>query len=203
MRKGEKLNAITHMVGASLAVVGLAVLVVLASLAHDPWRIVSFSVYGTTLVLLYLFSTLYHGLSGRAKRVFQVFDHLSIYLLIAGTYTPFTLVTLPRRWGWSLFGAVWGMAIAGVLLEVLTRRWRALSYVLYVLMGWLVLVALRPLAGALSTGGLAWLLGGGILYTGGLVAYGWRSLPRHHELWHFFVLGGSVCHFVAMLLYVA
>ncbi len=203
MYPGERFNSISHLVGAVLALAGLVLLVVAASRDGEPWRIVSFSVYGATLVWLYLTSTLYHGLRGRAKAVFRKLEHVAIYLLIAGTYTPFALVTLRGVWGWTLFGINWGLAIVGVVAEFLPlnrRRW--ISYVLYPVMGWLAIVAIGPLVRALDPAGLMWLLAGGVVYTLGLVAYGWKSLPRHHEVWHVFVLGGSGCHFVALLFYV-
>jgi hemolysin III len=191
------------MMGAAAALAGLVALVVLASLARDPWRIVGYSVYGTTLTALYVLSTLYHSLGGRAKQVFRRLDHAAIYLLIAGTYTPFTLVTLRSAWGWTIFGVVWAGAVVGVLLEVFPFRYRTpVSIALYLMMGWLVVIAFRPLMARLAPGGVAWLVAGGVLYTTGLAFYGWKSLPRHHEIWHFFVLGGSACHFVAMWLYV-
>jgi hemolysin III len=204
VRKGEKINAISHMAGAALALAGLVALVVAASLARDPWRIVGFSIYGSSLVALYVLSTLYHGLGGQAGReVFRRLDHGAIYFLIAGTYTPFTLVTLRSAWGWTIFGIVWGGAIAGVLLEIFPFRYRRpVSVALYVLMGWIIVIAFRPLVARLQPGGIFWLLAGGVLYTGGLAFYGWKSLPRHHEIWHFFVLAASACHFVALWMYV-
>ena len=202
MYPGERFNSISHLVGTVLALVALVLLVAAASRAGDPWRIVSFSVYGATLVSLYLTSTLYHGFRGKAKAVFRKLDHAAIYLLIAGTYTPFALVTLRGAWGWTLFGVNWGLAVVGIACEFVApgRRW--VAYVLYPVMGWLVVVALGPLVRALGPAGLAWLAAGGVVYTLGFAAYAWRSLPRHHELWHVLVLGGSACHFVALLLYV-
>ena len=203
MRKGEKVNAISHLVGAVAALTGLIALVVLASLARDPWRIVAYSIYGTALTGLYVLSTLYHSVGGRAKPVFRRLDHAAIYILIAGTYTPFTLITLRPTWGWAIFGIVWSGAIAGILLEIFPFRHRTpVSIALYVMMGWLVVVAFRPLLASLAPGGVAWLAAGGVLYTSGLAFYGWKSLPRHHEIWHFLVLGGSACHFVALWRYV-
>jgi hemolysin III len=203
MYEGERFNSITHLVGAPLAIAGMAVLVVLASLQGDPWKIVSFSVYGATLLLLYLSSTLYHSLRGKAKAVFRKLDHAAIYLLIAGTYTPFTLVTLRGGWGWSLFGAVWGLAILGIVLDSLPRKGRRiLPIVIYLLMGWLVVIALRPLVRALPVGGMVWLGAGGLLYTTGIAFYLADKKLRHaHGVWHLFVLGGSVTHYLAILLY--
>ena len=205
MYPGERFNSITHLVGTALALAGLVVLVVVAARQGDPWKIVSFSLYGATLFLLYGASTLYHSLRGRAKNIFRRLDHLAIYLLIAGTYTPFMLVTLRGGWGWSLFGVVWGLAILGMALEFLPRRRaRVLSVVIYFLMGWLVLVALRPLWNALPFMGLVWLVAGGLFYTVGAVFYGLDEKLRHaHGIWHLFVLAGSASHYFAILYYVA
>jgi len=204
MYHGERFNSITHLVGATLALAALVVLVVFASLQGDPWKIVSFSIYGTTLFLLYTFSTLYHSLHGRAKIIFQKLDHAAIYLLIAGSYTPFTLVTLRGAWGWSLFGIVWGLAIVGIVLDSLHRNGpRVYQMVIYLLMGWVVLVALYPLLQNLATGGLILLVFGGLCYTGGMVFYALDEKMNHaHGIWHLFVLAGSVSHFLAIYLYV-
>ncbi len=205
MYKGERANSISHLVGAALAVAGLAALVVLAALKGDPWRIVSFSIYGCTLVLLYLFSTLYHSLRGKAKTIFQKLDHAAIYLLIAGTYTPFTLVSLRGPWGWSVFGVVWGLALFGLLQDVLLKkRNQLLSVSLYVLMGWLVVVAIRPLMQAIPFTGLVWLVSGGMLYTAGVLFYVLdHRIGFGHPIFHIFVLAGSICHYITILLYVA
>jgi hemolysin III len=205
MYYSEKFNSITHLVGSVLAVVGSVVLIVLASLQGDPWKIVSFSVYGAMLIALYIFSTLYHSMRGRAKDVLRKFDHCSIYLLIAGSYTPFALVTLRGPWGWSLFGVIWGLALLGILQEIwLAKGARVLSLVIYVLMGWLALVALTPLWQALTPAGFAWLAAGGAFYTLGIVFYATDHKLRHgHGLWHLFVLAGSACHFFTVLFYVA
>jgi hemolysin III len=205
MYHSEKFNSITHLVGSVLAVVGSVVLIVLASLQGDPWKIVSFSVYGAMLIALYIFSTLYHSMRGRAKDVLRKFDHCSIYLLIAGSYTPFALVTLRGPWGWSLFGVIWGLALLGIWQEIwLAKGARVLSLVIYVLMGWLALVALTPLWQALTPAGFAWLAAGGAFYTLGIVFYATDHKLRHgHGLWHLFVLAGSACHFFTVLFYVA
>ena len=205
MYPGERFNGFSHLVGAVLALAGIAVLVTLAARQGDAWKIVSFSLYGSTLFMLYGFSTLYHSLRGRAKAIFRRFDHLAIYLLIAGTYTPFTLVTLRGGWGWSLFGAIWGLAVIGMALEFLPRRGaRILPVVIYLLMGWLALIALKPLLQALPWAGFVWLLLGGLFYTVGVVFYSLDEKLRHaHGVWHLFVLAGSISHFVAILLYVA
>jgi len=204
VRKGERFNSISHLVGAALALAGLVVLVVAAAQDGGARRIVAFSVYGATLFLLYLMSTLYHSLPGRAKRVFRILDHQTIHLLIAGSYTPFTLVTLHGVVGWWLFGAVWGMAILGLVLDAMPRRGtRVLSLVIYFVMGWLIVLALRPLLAALPQAGFRWLFIGGVLYTVGAIFYALdRRYPWMHGVWHLFVLGGSISHYVAILVYV-
>ena len=205
MHYGERFNSISHLVGAALAVAGTAVLVVLAARLGDPWKIVSFSVYGAMLVVLYVFSTLYHSLRGRAKDVLRKLDHCAIYLLIAGSYTPFALVSLRGAWGWSLLGAVWTLALLGIVQEIwLAKGARVLSLVIYCIMGWLALVAVSPLWSALEPAGFAWLVAGGALYTTGIVFYATDHKLRHgHGVWHLFVLGGSACHFFTVLLHVA
>jgi hemolysin III len=205
MYPGERFNSISHLLGAVLALAGLVVLVVVAARQGDAWKIVSFSLYGATLFLLYGFSTLYHSLRGRAKTIFRRFDHLAIYLLIAGTYTPFTLVTLRGVWGWSLFGVVWGLAVAGMALEYLPRQGaRILPVVIYLGMGWLALLALRPLLQALPPAGFVWLVAGGLFYTIGVLFYALDERLRHaHGVWHLFVLAGSASHYFAILRYVA
>lgn len=205
MLHGERFNSISHLVGVFLAVAGAAVLITQASLQGDAWRIVAFSVYGAMLIALYSASTLYHALRGRAKAVFQKLDHCSIYGLIAGSYTPFALVSLRGPWGWSLLGVVWLLAVLGIAQEVwLARGARVLSLVIYVLMGWLALVAVVPLWNALGADGFAWLAAGGALYTGGIAFYVADHRLRHsHGIWHLFVLGGSACHFFTFLFYVA
>jgi len=202
---GERFNGISHLIGAALALAGLALLVVNAARQADAWKIVSFSLYGATLFALYGSSTLYHSLRGRAKAIFRRLDHLAIYLLIAGTYTPFALVTLRGGWGWSLFGVVWGLAIVGMMLEYLPRQGpRILPVAIYLLMGWLALIALRPLMQALPPAGLVWLLAGGLFYTVGVLFYALDARLRHaHGVWHLFVLAGSISHYFAVLFYVA
>ncbi len=205
MYHGERFNGISHLAGTVLAASGAALLVAVAALQGDAWKIVSFSLYGLTLFLLYLISTLYHSLRGRAKALFRRLDHLAIYLLIAGTYTPFALVTLRGPWGWSLFGVIWVLAAIGMVLEFRPRRGaRVLPVVIYLLMGWLALIALHPLIEALPAAGLAWLIGGGACYTLGVVFYALDERLRHaHGVWHLFVLAGSVSHYFAILYYVA
>lgn len=205
MYAGERINSISHLIGTALALAGFVILVVLASLKGDPWRIVSFSIYGASLVLLYAFSTLYHSIRGKAKYFFQKLDHAAIYLLIAGTYTPFTLVSLRGPWGWSVFGVIWCLAILGLVQDVLLKkRNQVLSVSLYVLMGWLVVVAIRPLMQAIPLNGLLWLISGGVFYTVGVLFYALdRRMNYGHVIFHFFVLAGSICHFVTILFYVA
>lgn len=204
MYSGERFNSISHLVGAALALIGATLLITLAALSGDPWRIVAFSIYGATLVTLFLASTLYHSLRGKAKAVFQKLDHCSIYLFIAGSYTPFALLALPGSTGWLVLAASWSLATLGVTLELspLARGSRILSLAIYLGMGWLALVVIGPLWQALGWAGLSWLLGGGVLYTLGVLFYVAKERIRHsHGIWHLFVLGGSACHFVALLLY--
>ncbi len=205
MIKGERFNSITHLIGAALALAGAAVLVVVASQDGSTRRIVSFSIYGTTLFLLYLISTLYHGLpSGRAKQVFQVLDHQAIYLLIAGSYTPLTMVSLNGVIGWWMFSVIWGMAILGLVLDALPPRGaRVVPMVIYFVMGWMIVLAIKPLLGVMSLTGFIWLLSGGIFYTSGIVFFALdKRYPWMHGIWHLFVLAGSVSHYVAILFYV-
>ena len=206
MHFGERFNSVTHLVGTVLSVAGLATLVTMASMERDPYKIVSFAVYGAMLLVLYTISTLYHSVrSPRAKAVLQKCDHSAIYLLIAGSYTPFTLVTLRGPWGWSLFGVSWGLAALGIVQELtLGRRTRSVSMVIYVMMGWLALVAIRPLVTALPPAGTAWLLAGGLIYSAGIYFFINDERIRHgHGIWHLFVLGGSLCQFVSIARYVA
>jgi hemolysin III len=199
---GEEIaNSITHGLGWLLSVGGLAVLVTFAVITGGALRVASCAVFGSTLVLLYAASTLYHALPcERAKRVFRILDHSAIFLLIAGTYTPLALVAIGGPWGWSLFATVWLLAMIGVLLNTLAYgRWRWLSMTLYVAMGWLVVIAIRPLLAAVDGRDLALIVAGGFAYTLGLSFYGWRRLPYGHAVWHLFVLAGSLLHFLAVL----
>lgn len=196
----ERFNALTHGTGAVLALVGAITLVAAAALAGDPWRLVSVTVYGTTLVALYTASTLYHATRGTTKALLRKLDHASIYLLIAGTYTPFVLGPLRGPWGWSIFGVVWGLALVGIVQDwwQLDKR-RIVSLVLYPLMGWLAVVAVVPLVRTLSPAALAWLVAGGLAYTAGIAFYALdRRWPAAHVVWHVFVLAGSACHFVVI-----
>ena len=207
MYHGERFNSISHLVGAGLAVIGTIVLIVLASLDGDPLKIISFAVFGSTLSFLYIVSTLYHSIRGPSKRILQKLDHIAIYLLIAGSYTPFTLITLQGTLGWILFGIVWGVALLGVLQEVWLADAdgaRVLSIVLYLIMGWLAIIAFVPLLNALKPEGVAWLIAGGVFYTAGIIFYALDERLRHaHGIWHLFVLGGSVTHYFTVLIFVA
>ncbi|HSP07254.1 MAG TPA: hemolysin III family protein [Acidobacteriota bacterium] len=198
----EIANSLTHGLGVVLAVVGLGLLVVFAVGSHDVWRIVSCSIYGFTLVLLYSASTLYHSFRNpKVKHWFRILDHACIYLLIAGTYTPFTLVTLRGPWGWSLFGIVWTLAACGLAFKLLyIGRFPIVSVTVYMLMGWMAVVAIKPMLERLPVEGLLWLVAGGLLYTVGVVFYATGGKLRYsHAIWHVFVLGGSICHYIAVL----
>lgn len=203
--KGEEIaHAITHGLGALGSLIGLAVLVARALKSWDIGLIVGVSVFGATMVILYTASTLYHALTAfRAKRVFKLLDHGAIYLLIAGTYTPFCLVTLGGRWGWTVFGLAWGLAIIGIVYEVVLKRpWKRLSLIFYLALGWLIVIAIGPLIKALPTPALMLLLGGGVAYTGGALFYAWRGFPYHHALWHLCVLAGTALHYLCVLEFV-
>ena len=204
MYYGEKFNAWSHLVGAVLAFAGAIWLLVMASLHGDVWKVVSMAISGVTLVTLYSASTVYHSVRGRAKQIMQKVDHFSIYLLIAGSYTPFCLVTLRGAWGWTLFGIVWGLAIIGILQEIKPRsEARIMSIVIYAVMGWIVLVAVKPLLAALGTAGFTFLAAGGALYTIGIIFFAYDTRFRHwHGIWHLFVIAGSLLHFVAICFYV-
>lgn len=203
-RREEYANIGTHAVGVVFSIVALVLMVLYAVENGDPYFIVAVSIFGATLILLYLMSTLYHSVRHpKVKHVFRVFDHSCIYLLIAGSYTPFTLVTLRGGWGWTLFGLTWGLALCGIIFKIFfTKRFSILSTLMYIALGWLVIVAIKPLLGAVPTGGVAWLVAGGLLYTFGVVFYAWRRIPYHHAIWHLFVMAGSFCHFLAVYYYV-
>lgn len=200
----EKLNAATHGLGASLALAGLFILVVASYLHGSVWHLVSFSIYGASLVLLYLASTLYHSFAdAKLKYIFRILDHAAIYLLIAGTYTPFTLVLLHGTLGWTIFGVVWGLAVIGIVFQVFfVTRFKLLSTICYIGMGWLMLAFVKPMIAVLPASGLAWLIAGGLFYTVGAVFYVYRWFPYNHAVWHLFVLAGSAAHFITILYYV-
>lgn len=199
----EIFHAITHGIGVALAVAGLVVLVVLAARGGDVWRIVSFSIYGGSLTLLYLASTLYHSFQNeRLKRFFRSFDHLSIFLLIAGTYTPVTLISLRGAWGWTLFGLIWGFAVCGIVYELLfLGRSKWITVTIYLSMGWLAIIAIKPMLTVVPIGLFWWILAGGLCYTGGVLFYVRKKMRYHHVLWHLFVLFGSACHFLGFFFY--
>ena len=201
---GEEIaNSVTHGVATGLSIAGLTLLVMLASLYGDVWQIVSFSIYGGSLILLYLASTLYHSFPHpKVKRVFKSIDHASIYLLIAGTYTPFLLVGIRGLMGWILFTIIWTLAIAGVGFKIFfVYRFSKFSTIAYVLMGWLAVFAAGELIARVPVGGIVWLILGGVAYTVGVIFYLWKKLPYHHAIWHLFVMLGSLCHFFAILFY--
>lgn len=199
----ERLHSISHGVGALLSVVGAVVLLVMASIAAqvDPWKLTSLGLYGMTLVLLYTASTLYHGIPHRLwKQRFQLLDHCAIYLLIAGTYTPFLLVNMRGPTGWALFAAVWSLALIGITCKLLwPQRLSMFRVVIYLLMGWMILLASEEMAAKLSVTGIALLAAGGITYTVGVIFYAVRAIPYNHAIWHLFVVGGSICHYFAVV----
>lgn len=199
----ERLHSISHGVGALLSIVGAVVLLVMASIAAqvDPWKLTSFGLYGMTLVLLYTASTLYHGIPHRLwKQRFQLLDHCAIYLLIAGTYTPFLLVNMRGPTGWALFAAVWSLALIGITCKLLwPQRLSMFRVVIYLLMGWMILLASEEMAAKLSVTGIALLAAGGITYTVGVIFYAVRAIPYNHAIWHLFVVGGSICHYFAVV----
>ncbi len=203
---GEEItNSITHVVGIGLSIAALVILLVLASRRGDVWRIVSFSIYGASLVLLYMSSTLYHSfVNPKIKKIFRIIDHSAIYLLIAGTYTPVTLTLMRGAWGWTLFGLAWGMAIGGIIITaLLLDKLKSLLVLSYVAMGLLVVIAIKPIMQIVPRGMIIWLFTGGACYLLGIIFYLWKRLPYHHPIWHIFVLGGSISHFLGILFYLA
>lgn len=201
---GEEIaNSVTHGVGVALSIAALVLLTVFAGKHGDSWRVVSFSIYGTTLIILYTSSTLYHSFPrGRVKNLFRIFDHSSIYLLIAGSYTPILLTSLRGPWGWTLFGVLWVMAIGGIITKIfLTGKLEAVSVLIYVFMGWIIVFALKPVIQFVPGGLIVWLVIGGLSYTFGIIFYAWEKLPYNHTIWHLFVLGGSISHFFGMLFF--
>lgn len=206
MEQGEKFNTWTHFAGALFALAGSVVLITMGVASGDAWKIASFAIYGATLVLLYSFSTLYHNAAhGKLKLFFQKLDHNAIYLLIAGSYTPFSLVSLRGAWGWSLFGVVWGLALLGMMQEIWRPfKTRIVSLLIYVVMGWVAIIALVPLVQVLSWNGFSLVAAGGVVYTLGIIFYlNDERFPHWHGIWHLFVLTGSILHFCAIILYVA
>ena len=202
--KEEKFNVISHAFGLVLSLIALVLLVVFASLEGSAWHVVSFSIYGASLIVLYAASTFYHNSKTPKLRYrLNIFDHASIYILIAGTYTPFTLVVLDGWVGWTIFGVSWGLALTGVILKLFfIGKYDKISTIAYVLMGWLIVFAIKPLVQNLPIEGLMWLLGGGISYTVGAILYSIKSIKYNHAIFHVFVLFGSFCHFIAVFFYV-
>ncbi|MBN1407237.1 MAG: hemolysin III family protein [Calditrichaceae bacterium] len=200
----EIANSITHGIGTALGIAGLSLLVVMAAKQNDVWKIVSFSIYGSTLIILYLASTLYHSFRNeKIKSMLKIIDHASIYILIAGTYTPFMLINLRGPWGWSIFGSIWGMAILGIFFKVFfIGKAKKLSLIVYVFMGWLCMIALKEMLIKIPTGGMIWLAVGGLFYTLGIIFYIWRKLPYNHAVWHLFVLAGSISHYFSVFFYI-
>ncbi|HVF92421.1 MAG TPA: hemolysin III family protein [Blastocatellia bacterium] len=197
----ELLNSITHGLGLALSIAGFLVLLVLSVIRGDAWHIAGCSIFGATLIFLYGASTLYHSFKAlHLKRPLRILDHSAIYLLIAGTYTPFTLVNLRGPWGWSLFAAVWILAALGIVFKVFfVDRFAVASTVVYLLMGWLGIVAIKPILALVPPGGFAWLVAGGLAYTVGIVFFACRKVPYNHAIWHLFVLAGSICHYFAVV----
>ncbi|OFZ29713.1 MAG: hemolysin III [Bdellovibrionales bacterium RIFCSPHIGHO2_01_FULL_40_29] len=204
MYKGERFNSITHLIGFLLATIGAFYLVGVSITKGDIWKIVGFSIYGLMLILLYTVSTVYHSTRGRLKEIFRQLDYISIYLMIAGTYTPFTLVTLNGPWGWSLFGIIWGLAVIGIIQEIyIGKKTRLYSLIIYPAMGWMIVIAIQPLLKSLSAAGMWWLAAGGLSYTIGIIFFLLDEKFKHfHGIWHLFVLAGSICQFVCLALYV-
>lgn len=203
-RKEEVANAVTHGIGAALSIAALVVLIVFAVLKGTPWHVVSFTIYGVSMLLLYISSTLVHGFrDGKVKDLFEIFDHSAIYLFIAGTYTPLMLIVVKGVLGWSIFGIVWGIAILGCAFKAyFVKRFLFMSTIFYILMGWLIVIAWEPLTTNMASGGIILLAIGGLMYTLGTIFYVWRAFPFHHAVWHLFVLAGSILHFFMILFYV-
>ena len=203
---GEEIaNSITHGIGAALSIAALVLLVVFASQYRDVWRIVSFSIYGTTLIVLYLASTLYHAFTNeKVKHFFRQMDHSCIFLLIAGTYTPPTLIAMRGDWGWTLFTIIWSLAVGGLIFETINiGKYKFISVILYIAMGWLAIFAFKPMMEALPPGMFKWILIGGLFYTSGIIFYACKKIPYNHAIWHLFVLGGSITHFFGFLFHLA
>ncbi len=200
----EKINIISHGLGFVLSIMALGFLVVRASNHGDVWHIVSFSIFGASLIVLYAVSTIYHSTKKPELRCrLRILDHASIYILIAGTYTPFTLVTLQGATGWVIFGVSWGLALCGIILKLFfTGRYRLLSTSMYVFMGWIIVFAIKPLIANLSSDGLFWLVAGGLAYTLGAILYSIKKIKFNHAIFHIFVLMGSICHFVSVYFYI-
>lgn len=200
----EIMNAVTHGIGIALSIAGLVILVVFAALYGDAWKVVASSIYGASMIVLYTASTLYHSFSKtKAAKKLNMFDHISIYYLIAGSYTPFMLVNLRGAWGWSIFGVIWACAITGTILKIIYgHNFRKVSTIIYLAMGWMILIAIYPFVKNVELGGVIYLALGGLAYSFGVIFYKWKSLPFNHAIWHLFVLAGTILQFFAVLFYV-
>ncbi len=200
----EIMNAVTHGVGIALSIAGLVILVVFAAIYGDAWKVVASSIYGASMIILYTASTLYHSFSKtKAAYALNMFDHISIYYLIAGSYTPFMLVNLRGAWGWSIFGVVWACAITGTILKIVYgHNFRKISTIIYLAMGWMILIAFYPFVKNVELGGVILLAAGGLAYSFGVIFYKWKTLPFNHAIWHLFVLAGTVLQFFSVLFYV-
>lgn len=200
----ERVNRYTHGIGALVSIIGVIALIILASKQQDAYRVVSACIYGTAMITFYCLSTVYHSMNKPSIRyIFRILDHASIYLMIAGSYTPFALVTLRGPWGWTLFGTVWGLGVVGAIMKIFTtHRLHFIGPILYIALGWIVVIAWKPLSAALPAHGLLLLFAGGVAYTAGVIFYLWDRLPYNHAIWHLFVLAGSACHFYSIYYYV-
>lgn len=201
-KKEELWNAISHGIGFLLTIPALVILILKGVKAGTALHVVSYTIFGTSMLLLFLMSTLLHSMPVKLKKLFSIFDHSAIYLLIAGTYTPFLLISLRGALGWTLFGIIWGLAILGILFKVFfIHRFEFVSLIFYVLMGWLIILAIKPLIQSITMAGFWFLLAGGLLYTIGAIFYAWRRIPYNHAIWHIFVIAGSACMYFSILLY--
>ena len=200
----EKTNIISHAIGLGLSVVALVMMVLKVIPDDNPWHYVSVTIFGLSLIALYAASTIYHSARDPKMRArLRIVDHATIYVLIAGTYTPYTLITLDGWVGWTIFGMSWGMALTGVILKLFyTGKYNVLSTLMYILMGWMIIFAIKPMSGNLPVNGLIWLFAGGVAYTTGAVLYGIKKIPFNHAIFHLFVLLGSFCHFISVYFYV-
>lgn len=200
----EIMNAVTHGIGIALSIAGLVILVVFAAIYGDAWKVVASAIYGASMIVLYTASTLYHSFSKtKAAKKLNMFDHISIYYLIAGSYTPFMLVNLRGAWGWSIFGVIWACAITGTILKIIYgNNFRKVSTIIYLAMGWMILIAVYPFVKNVELGGVILLAAGGLAYSFGVIFYKWKTLPFNHAIWHLFVLAGTVLQFFAVLYYV-
>lgn len=200
----EIMNAVTHGIGIALSIAGLVILVVFAAIYGDAWKVVASAIYGASMIVLYTASTLYHSFSKtKAAKKLNMFDHISIYYLIAGSYTPFMLVNLRGAWGWSIFGVIWACAITGTILKIIYgNNFRKISTIIYLAMGWMILIAVYPFVKNVELGGVILLAAGGLAYSFGVIFYKWKTLPFNHAIWHLFVLAGTVLQFFAVLYYV-